>query len=199
MITLLESRFLTSASTIHQAPPALHSEIAFIGRSNVGKSTLLNHLLSKKLAKSSNTPGKTQLINYFYSLWHYNGTRIVVYFVDLPGFGYAKVSKKTKQAWEHNLQEFLQQRSTIKLFLQLKDARHPDLEIDCKAQNFIQTHKNPDQQFIQIFTKCDKLTKNSLRNLQARHCDCLFSSVPMNHDNRMAILETMFATLWRTP
>lgn len=116
MITLVQSRFLTSAQSFDQAPPPLHSEIAFVGRSNVGKSTLLNSLLAKKLAKSSQTPGKTQLINYFESIWRLNDSQITLYFVDLPGFGYAKVSKETKQKWERNLLEFLQKRSNIKLF-----------------------------------------------------------------------------------
>lgn len=194
-MTLLQSRFLTSAQTIHQAPPPLHSEIAFVGRSNVGKSTLLNSLLAKKLAKSSSTPGKTQLINYFYSLWRYNDTQITLYFVDLPGFGYAKVSKETKKHWERNLLEFLQKRNNIKLFLQLIDARHPDLPIDSKALAFIKAHTNNDQQLLQIFTKCDKLSKNELKNLQTRYRGCLFAHSPMENAMRDSILQTFFDAL----
>ena len=195
MMTLLESRFLTSAQTIHQAPPPLHSEIAFVGRSNVGKSTLLNSLLAKKLAKSSSTPGKTQLINYFESRWRFGDSQITLYFVDLPGFGYAKVSKETKKHWEHNLLEFLQKRNNIKLFLQLIDARHPDLPIDSKALAFIKAHTNNDQQLLQIFTKCDKLSKNDLKNLQARHRGCLFARLPMADAMRDSLLQAFFDAL----
>ena len=92
-IQVVESHFLISASNANNAPAPKDSEIVCLGRSNVGKSTFINTILNKPLAKSSATPGKTQLINFFTSLWIYENERIPLTFIDLPGFGYAKVRK----------------------------------------------------------------------------------------------------------
>lgn len=168
MISVRESKFLSSASSLKNAPAPVASEIVFLGRSNVGKSTLINALLNKNLAKSSSTPGKTQLINFFYSLWVQDGTNIPFIFVDLPGFGYAKVSKSIKKEWEKMLFEFLLSRRSIKLFLQLVDSRHSELEIDSGVQQLLLNIAQGDQRILRIYTKADKLKQSELNILSQK-------------------------------
>ncbi|HHO65491.1 MAG TPA: ribosome biogenesis GTP-binding protein YsxC, partial [Epsilonproteobacteria bacterium] len=106
---IVEAEFIKSAQSIADSLPEDMSEVVFLGRSNVGKSSTLNSLTQRKnLAKSSATPGKTQLINFFETRYLYNETSFPVRFVDLPGFGYAKVSKSLKEVWQKNLVEFIQ-------------------------------------------------------------------------------------------
>lgn len=177
MISVVESRFLTSASSIEQAPPPKSSEVVFIGRSNVGKSTLINLIAdSKGLAKSSSTPGKTQLINYFETIWKRGEERIPLWLVDLPGFGYAKVAKSMRQDWGVKLSRFLQERRSIKLFIQLIDARHPDLAIDSEAYAMVGAICRGDQKILKVFTKMDKLNRNEQRRLQGRFPEGCFTS-----------------------
>lgn len=166
MLIAKNARFLTSAQHIAQAPSPQSSEIVFLGRSNVGKSSLLNILLGKKLAKSSATPGKTQLINFFGVEFVNDDEILPLVFVDLPGFGYAKVSKEIKAKWEKNLLEFLQKRSAIKLFIHLRDARHPNLAQDDEVLQFLTNLKRGDQEIITIFTKADKLTQSEIAKLK---------------------------------
>lgn len=166
MLIAKNARFLTSAQHIAQAPSPQSSEIVFLGRSNVGKSSLLNTLLGKKLAKSSATPGKTQLINFFGVEFVNDDEILPLVFVDLPGFGYAKVSKEIKAKWEKNLLEFLQKRSAIKLFIHLRDARHPNLAQDDEVLQFLTNLKRGDQEIITIFTKADKLTQSEIAKLK---------------------------------
>lgn len=156
----LEASFVASAPTIQQAIPARLSEVVFLGRSNVGKSSLINALVDRKnLAKSSSTPGKTQLINFFDTRWRYNEEDFEVGFVDLPGFGYAKVSKTLKKEWERNLLDFLTKRMSIRLFILLRDARHPESEIDHLAESLIDSILKGDQKKYIVFTKIDKLNR----------------------------------------
>ena len=166
MLIAKNARFLTSAQHIAQAPSPQSSEIVFLGRSNVGKSSLLNILLGKKLAKSSATPGKTQLINFFGVEFVNDNEILPLVFVDLPGFGYAKVSKEIKAKWEKNLLEFLQKRSAIKLFIHLRDARHPNLAQDDEVLQFLTNLKRGDQEIVTIFTKADKLTQSEIAKLK---------------------------------
>lgn len=166
MLIAKNARFLTSTQHIAQAPSPQSSEIVFLGRSNVGKSSLLNILLGKKLAKSSATPGKTQLINFFGVEFVNDDEILPLVFVDLPGFGYAKVSKEIKAKWEKNLLEFLQKRSAIKLFIHLRDARHPNLAQDDEVLQFLTNLKRGDQEIITIFTKADKLTQSEIAKLK---------------------------------
>lgn len=177
-IQILESSFLTSATSSRNAPASSHSEIVFLGRSNVGKSSLINALLNKPLAKSSATPGKTQLINFFSSLWLANHQKIPLVFVDLPGFGYAKVSKSIKAQWEKNLLDFLMARSSIKLFLHLIDSRHTDLEIDRSVSALLHRICHDDQKILHIYTKADKLKQNALSALQRK---IQHSNTPSSH------------------
>lgn len=165
MISIRESKFLCSASSLLNAPAPVASEVVFLGRSNVGKSTLINALLNKPLAKSSSTPGKTQLINFFYSVWVQDQETIPLTFVDLPGFGYAKVSKAIKKEWEKTLLDFLLSRRSIKLFLQLVDSRHRGMEIDSEVSGLLRDILQGDQRLVRIYTKADKLRQAELNVL----------------------------------
>ncbi|PAF46706.1 hypothetical protein BKH46_06515 [Helicobacter sp. 12S02634-8] len=163
MICIKEASFLTSATKLSFCPPPDVMEVVFLGRSNVGKSTFINLLLEKNLAKSSSTPGKTQLINFFHTIWERKAPFMqtaTFRLIDLPGFGYAKVSKATKKHWEHHLWEFLHQRISIKLFVHLIDARHTNLQADTTLQNLLHSIARPDQRILSVYTKFDKLNKN---------------------------------------
>ena len=170
MIEIVDAKFITSAPNIGGAPDSIEQdEVVFMARSNVGKSSLLNALTNHKgLAKVSSTPGKTRLINYFDVTFinRENSEKSSAKFVDLPGFGYAKVSKSIKSDWEKNLTDYISQRSQIKLFIHLVDCRHPNLDIDTSVSEFLIDHYNPSQYILQVFTKVDKLNQkeqNALR------------------------------------
>ena len=120
MIKILSAKFIKSASKISEAPDLKFDEVAILGRSNVGKSSTINRITERKnLAKSSNTPGKTQLINFFDIQMLLDDIKKEFVLVDLPGIGYAKVSKSQKKDWEKNLLDFIVHRDNIKLFLYL--------------------------------------------------------------------------------
>jgi len=157
-MTIIDGNFLTSAQSINDSPPADKAEVAFLGRSNVGKSSLLNSLTKRKnLAKSSSTPGKTQLINYFdITFKTQNDERRYARLVDLPGFGYAKVSKSIKSEWHKNLTQFLEQRLSLQIFVHLIDSRHIDLDVDKSVDDFLNHIKRGDQLILKVFTKTDK-------------------------------------------
>jgi GTP-binding protein len=129
-------------------------EIAFVGRSNVGKSSLLNTLLGRKgLAKTSGTPGKTQTLNFF-------TINEKFYFVDLPGYGFAKVPKSMKDTWNKVMVEYLQTRSNLRLVISLVDARHEPSPLDVQMLNILDEASVPT---LVVATKVDKL-KRSQRN-----------------------------------
>jgi len=164
---IVEAQFIKSAQSIADSLPEDMSEVVFLGRSNVGKSSTLNGLTQRKnLAKSSATPGKTQLINFFETRYLYNDQSYPVRFVDLPGFGYAKVSKSLKEVWQKNLVEFIQQRVSIRLFIHLRDARHPHAKIDDDVEAYISEFIRPDQQYLTVFTKIDKLNQKERAKLK---------------------------------
>ncbi|MBF0984595.1 MAG: 50S ribosome-binding GTPase [Campylobacter sp.] len=267
MIYPSSAQFITSAANIAGAPEFAMSEVAFLGRSNVGKSSLINALTGRKnLAKSSSTPGKTQLINFFeikfkqklaadsdgsqnetsldlaskealssaancaqdhaeaaasernlkqdcvlnlksasadfrsdretdlaagfapnsaqsselnftgrsalsladnpaFSDLASLGENISLIFVDLPGFGYAKVSKKLHYIWQKNLDEFIKERLNIKLFVHLIDARQFDLTIDKNLQNYLASFLRGDQKVVRLYTKADKLNQSERTKL----------------------------------
>nr|WP_315010162.1 GTPase [uncultured Campylobacter sp.] len=267
MIYPSSAQFITSAANIAGAPEFAMSEVAFLGRSNVGKSSLINALTGRKnLAKSSSTPGKTQLINFFevkfkqklaadldgsqnetpldlaskealssaancaqdhaeaaasernlkqvcvlnlksasadfrsdrevdlaaglasnsvqssesnstdksalnlsgnpaFSDLASLGENISLIFVDLPGFGYAKVCKKLHYIWQKNLDEFIKERLNIKLFVHLIDARQFDLTIDKNLQNYLASFLRGDQKVVRLYTKADKLNQSERAKL----------------------------------
>lgn len=175
---LIDGQFLTSAQSIKDSPSPDTAEVAFLGRSNVGKSSLLNSLTKRKnLAKSSSTPGKTQLINFFdIKFKNEDGEYRYARLVDLPGFGYAKVSKSLKSEWHKNLTGFLEQRLSLQIFIHLIDARHPGLEIDNSVDEFLDSFKRGDQLILKVFTKIDKLKQADLHKLKSRYPDAIFIS-----------------------
>lgn len=181
-LKLVDAAFATSAQRLDDSPAPDTAEIAFLGRSNVGKSSLLNTLTKRKsLAKSSSTPGKTQLINYFnVTFKDYNEENEVKNyygrFVDLPGFGYAKVSKSLKKNWHKNLTDFLEQRPSLQIFVHLIDARHSTLDIDKSVDEFLNHIKRGDQLIINAFTKIDKLKQTDLQKLKREYPEGIFIS-----------------------
>lgn len=147
------ARFITSAPALKDCPDESLPEFCFAGRSNVGKSSLLNKMTNKrKLARTSNTPGKTQQMNYY-------NIDETCYFVDLPGFGFAKVPEKERKRWGKDIQEYLKNRSTLRLILHLVDARHPPTALDEEFFFWMASNGMP---FAVILTKSDKLSKNKL-------------------------------------
>jgi GTP-binding protein len=144
--------FVQGATTLAQMPPALTSEVAFIGRSNVGKSSLINQLLRRRnLARTSRTPGKTQEVNFFLV-----NNRFHV--VDLPGLGYAKVSKKQRAYWQKLIGSYMKERSQLRVVFQLIDSRHPPTEMD---REVIMLMPESDAEHVILLTKGDKLSGNS--------------------------------------
>ncbi len=177
MIKVVKAEFLTSAPTIKEAPSQNMSEVAFLGRSNVGKSSLLNALTERKnLAKSSSTPGKTKLVNFFEVVYKIEDELFPLRFVDLPGYGYAKTSKSLKNKWQKSLTQFLEKRESIRIFIHLIDARHPSLAIDEQTREFLQGIKRGDQKVIEVFTKADKLKQKEIAALKKLHPDALLVS-----------------------
>ena len=180
MVDIVDAKFVTSAPNIAAAPESeQHNEVVFMARSNVGKSSLLNALTNHKgLAKVSSTPGKTRLINYFdvTFLDRESATKKEAKFVDLPGFGYAKVSKSIKYDWEKNLTDYIAQREQIKLFIHLIDCRHPHLDIDTSVSEFLVDNTKEGQYILQIFTKIDKLNQKEQNALRREFPDALMVS-----------------------
>ncbi len=143
-----EARFIVSNTDVKKCPKPDRPEYAFIGRSNVGKSTLINMLTNKKsLAKTSGKPGKTQLINHFLINEEW-------YLVDLPGYGYAKVPKKEREKWEKFLRKYILQRENLYCLFVLVDIRHNPQASDLEFMEWLGISGVP---FVILFTKADKL------------------------------------------
>ncbi len=148
---ILNAEFITSADILKHCPALNLPEIALIGRSNVGKSSFINAICNrKKLAKTSNTPGKTRLIN-FYNI----NSKLTI--VDLPGYGYAKLSKSEQQKWKKNLEEYLLNRAELTCVIQFIDGRHEVQNNDIQMREWLNYNEIP---IITIVTKLDTLPKN---------------------------------------
>jgi GTP-binding protein len=157
------SRFMLSATDLVQFPPPSVPEVAFLGRSNVGKSSLINTLVGTKLARTSNTPGRTRSIN-FYEVRRAGQPRPEMLFADLPGYGYAKVSREISADWARFVDPYLHQRSTLSLCLVLVDSNIPPQESDGQLVEFLASRERP---YAIVATKSDRLSGNHLR--QAMH------------------------------
>ena len=147
---ITKAEFITSSSEVSQCPPEQIPEYAFIGRSNVGKSSLINMLVDrKKLAKTSSTPGKTRLINHFKinDQW---------FLCDLPGYGYAKVSKKERDSFAKMIEKYATQRTNLVCFFVLIDARIPPQQLDL---DFIEWLGDSQLPFVIALTKVDKINQ----------------------------------------
>ena len=154
-----DARFLMSNTQVELCPPPTLPEYAFIGRSNVGKSSLINMLMQRNaLAKTSSTPGKTQVINHFLinESW---------YLVDLPGYGYAKVSKTARAEWGKMINAYLRRRENLTCVLVLLDSRHPPQAIDLDFMAQLGEEGVP---FAMVFTKTDKQSASQTRTLIAK-------------------------------
>ena len=171
---LVEANFMKSAQALGDSVEDTVSEVVFLGRSNVGKSSTINGLTSRKnLAKSSATPGKTQLINFFDIRYIYDEKDWKIRFVDLPGFGYAKVSKDLKGVWQKNLVEFIKHRVSIRVFIHLRDARHPNAQIDKDVDEYVKKFIRGDQLYLNVFTKIDKLNMKEKTALKKKFPGCI--------------------------
>lgn len=149
------TRFNTSASKLSQCPEDTGAEVAFAGRSNAGKSSAINTLTNAKLARTSKTPGRTQLINFFDT--NVEGVRIV----DLPGYGYAKVPIAMKEHWQKHLDDYLQNRECLRGVVLMVDIRHPLKEFD---QMMIQWCNEAGMPLHILLTKADKLNRGAAQN-----------------------------------
>jgi GTP-binding protein len=153
---IISAEYIISNPTYDKCPKPDKPEYAFIGRSNVGKSSLINMLCNKThLAKTSSTPGKTQLINHFnvVSTEGKNSKNFKWYLVDLPGYGYATVSKKTKKSWGRMIEDYLRKRENLTNVFILIDSRHEPQPIDIEFVNQLGEWRLP---FAIVFTKSDK-------------------------------------------
>ncbi len=158
----LPAQFIKSAAEYDQCPPSHKPEFAFVGRSNVGKSSLINLLVGGRnpLANVSSKPGKTRLINFFEI-----GNRWSL--VDLPGYGYAKVSKSAKDVFQAIVSDYLLQRENLKCVFQLIDSKIPPQSIDLAFSQWLMECEIP---FVLIFTKADKSKKSAVdKNIEAYH------------------------------
>ena len=154
-----KANFVTSAPSLDVCPEPHYPEICFAGRSNVGKSSLINALVDHSgLARTSNVPGKTQQMNYFL-------VDDKTYLVDLPGFGYAQVSKEERERWGRDIRDYLLQRSTLRLVIHLVDIRHEPSELDEQFFYWLGSNRMP---FVVVLSKGDKLTYNKQKQSKAR-------------------------------
>ena len=158
MLRIIKSEYVAGAVYPDQYPKGNFPEIALAGRSNVGKSSLINTLVNRRgLARTSSQPGKTQTINFYLvnDTW---------YFVDLPGYGFARVSQSTREAWGKMIERYLKGRNVLKEVWQLIDIRHPPTALDRQMLEWLTYYHYPR---LIIATKADKISKNQrVKNLK---------------------------------
>jgi GTP-binding protein len=151
---------MLSASDVAHFPAPSLPEIAFLGRSNVGKSSVINALLGTKMAKTSSTPGRTRSINFFEVRWAGKPHPEVI-FADLPGYGYAKLSREVSGTWPSFIDPYLNDRPCLALCLALIDISVPPQESDKQLMEFLRSSGRP---FVIVATKSDRLSGNQLSN-----------------------------------
>ncbi len=204
---ITKATYLISSPTLEGCPKEDRPEFAFIGRSNVGKSSLINMLCDNhKLAKTSGTPGKTQMINHFEvqstAMPNSKGRPDNWYLVDLPGFGFAKVSQNLRKGWTKMIEEYLTKRKTLKQIFILIDSRHGPQKIDLDFVNQLGEWSLP---FTIVFTKTDKSTQKEVAaNIKAFATEMLkvweelppiFASSAVKKTGRKEIFQVMDAML----
>jgi GTP-binding protein len=158
------ARFMAAATDATHFPAPSLPEVAFLGRSNVGKSSVINTLVETKLARTSSTPGRTRSINFFEVRWPGKPHPEVI-FADLPGYGYAKLSREISQEWPKFIEPYLNDRPTLALCLALVDVNVPPQESDRQLLDFLNASGH---EFLLIATKSDRLSNNQLRNALQR-------------------------------
>jgi GTP-binding protein len=188
------AEFLISAVSPPQYPQQRLPEVAFAGRSNVGKSSLINVLVHRKnLVKTSSTPGKTQTINFFMV----NGRFL---FVDLPGYGYARVPQDVQARWRPMIETYLHQRQTLRAVVHIVDIRHPPTTQDQQLRFWLRHHQRP---IVTVATKADKIKRSqrSMRLQEIRHVLGLSAEEPLilfsaqNHEGRLPLWRYLTALL----
>lgn len=174
---ITSAEFILGTSNVRQLPKDGVKEVAFLGRSNVGKSSLINKLCGRKsLARSSSEPGKTREMNYYL-------INRAFYFVDLPGYGYAKVPEQVKSSWGKLIEQYLKGRDQLSLVVQLVDARHEPTELDMMMVGWLDYYSIP---FLVALTKADKLPASKMPRFvdEARHrfsrFDCCKEVIPFS-------------------
>ncbi|KLE15969.1 MULTISPECIES: ribosome biogenesis GTP-binding protein YihA/YsxC [Clostridium] len=192
---IINSDFVISAVKREQYPITGLPEVAFVGRSNVGKSSIINAITNrKKLAKVSQTPGKTRLINFFII----NGDKF--YLVDLPGYGYAKVSKTEKASWGNTIETYLNNREQLKRVVLLVDSRHKPTADDIQMHEWIKFYGYDE---VVIATKSDKLSNNELRKsekviretLNLSNEDKLYFFSSVNKKGKDELIDNLFGSI----
>ncbi|ACA54360.1 YihA family ribosome biogenesis GTP-binding protein [Clostridium botulinum] len=173
-----KAEFIISAVKKGQYPEDGRPEVAFVGRSNVGKSTLINTLTNRrKLVKVSSTPGKTRLINFFV-------INDNMYFVDLPGYGYAKVSKREKENWGYIMEQYLVERDQLKKIVLLVDSRHKPTSDDINMYNWI---KHYNYEVLVVGTKLDKLKRNDIN----KNKKIIRDTLKMDKDDKILLISSL--------
>lgn len=193
---ITSAEFITSAVNQTQYPPDLLPEVAFAGRSNVGKSSLINTLVNKKhLVKTSARPGRTQTLNFFLINRQYH-------FVDLPGYGFAEVPLKVRAQWKGMVEGYLSSRKSLKLVVIILDVRRVPGSDDASLMRWLESANLP---FLAVLTKADKLSKNGQQAqyriireslLLKKEEMILFSAV--THQGRLEVLHHVIETLRTT-
>lgn len=190
---ITSAEFITSAVNQTQYPPDVLPEVAFAGRSNVGKSSLINTLVNKKhLVKTSSRPGRTQTLNFFLINKHYH-------FVDLPGYGFAEVPLKVRAQWKGMVEGYLSSRKSLQLVVIILDVRRVPGSDDASLMRWLESANLP---FLAVLTKADKLSKNGQqaqhriireRLMLKKEEMILFSAV--NHQGRLEVLHYIIEAL----
>jgi len=165
-------QFLLSAHAIRQLPDPVCPDVAFAGRSNVGKSSLINRLVDRtNMVKTSSKPGKTQSLNYFL-------VDEALYLVDLPGYGFAQVSQETRKSWKGLITEYVENRSTLACVIVIIDLRHELKSLDRELIDWLRYLNKP---FLPVYTKADKLSRNN----QFKHAAALDAGLTLTPDERI--------------